>query len=131
MPVNKTILLVDDDEDDRMLFSEAFQELHSTHELVKLDNGAELLQYLEKKVPVIPQLIIMDFHMEMGSGEEALTAIRKNRHFCRIPVIIYSGSSGSYQQDPVLKMGANAYVQKPNTYEKTVEVVKSILLLFG
>ena len=131
MPVNKSILLVDDDVDDRLLFSEAFRQVNSGFELIELKNGEQLLQYLYSNVPPVPQLIVMDFHMEVVSGEEALTTIKKNKQFARIPVIVYSGSSVTFQQDPILELGANAYVQKPNTYEKMVDVVKSMMLLFA
>jgi CheY-like chemotaxis protein len=131
MPVSKSILLVDDDDDDRMLFSEAFKQVNNGFELVELKNGEELLQYLNQHVPPVPQLIVMDFHMELMTGEEALNSIKKNKQLYRIPVIVYSGSSSTFQQDPILRMGANAYVQKPNTYEQMVDVVKSMLLLFA
>ena len=131
MPVSKSILLVDDDPDDRLLFSEAFREVSRGYDLIELTNGEELLNYLSNKVPPIPQLIVMDFHMERVNGEEALNSIKKNKQLSRIPVIVYSGSSSSMQQDPILKLGANAYVQKPNSYEKMVEVVKSMMLLFA
>lgn len=130
MPVNKSILLVDDDADDRLLFSEAFNQVNSGFELIQLNNGKELLNYLNNNVPPVPQLIVMDFHMELVSGEEALQSIKKNKQLSRIPVIVYSGTSSTFQQDPILKLGANAYVQKPNTYEKMVDVVKSMILLF-
>ena len=131
MAVNNTILLVDDDADDRMLFSAAFAEVNKDHLLIQLENGQQLLQYLDEKIPITPRLIVMDSHMQIIDGEEACRKIKNNKNYARIPVIVYSGSSSSFQQEPVLKWGANAYVQKPNTYEKTVEIVKSILLLYG
>ena len=130
MPVSKLILLVDDDPDDRMLFNEAFKQVNNGFELVELKNGEELMQYLNNGQPV-PKLIVMDFHMELMSGEEILMSIKNNKQLSRIPVIVYSGSSSCIQQDPILKLGANAYVQKPNTYEKMVDVVKSMMLLFA
>lgn len=131
MPVKNTILLVDDDPDDRMLFMEALEGLNSDHEVVELKNAVELLNWLDKQNPQIPRMIVMDYHMEMMNGEEALKAIKKNKLYSKIPVIVYSGSSQSYKLEPVLKWGANAYVQKPSSYDETVEVVKSIVLLFG
>ena len=130
MPASKLILLVDDDPDDRMLFNEAFKQVSNGFELVELKNGVELLQFLQDG-HAVPKLIIMDFHMELMSGEEVLVTIKKNKQLSKIPVIVYSGSSSFIQQDPILKLGANAYVQKPNTYEKMVDVVKSMMLLFA
>ncbi|HUR09990.1 MAG TPA: response regulator [Flavitalea sp.] len=131
MPVNKTILLVDDDADDRMLFTAAFTEAKTDHELIEFENGEQLFQYLDEKIPNTPRLIVMDSHMQKIDGEEACRKLKNNKNFARIPVIVYSGTSSSFQQEPVLKWGANAYVQKPSSYEKTVEIVKSILLLYG
>ena len=130
MPLNNLILLVDDDPDDRMLFNEAFKQVNNGFELVELTNGEELLHYLNNGHP-LPKLIVMDYHMERMSGDEVLTTIKKDKQLSKIPVIVYSGSSSSIQQDPILKLGANAYVQKPNTYEKMVDVVKSMMLLFA
>jgi len=123
------ILLVDDDQDDRLLFIEAFNESKTTLQIVQLENGMKLFEYLENESA--PRFIIMDFHMELLTGEEILTRMKKSKQYAKIPVIVYSGSSSSIQQHPVLEWGANAYVQKPNSYKETIEIVHSILQLFG
>ena len=129
MPRSEKILLVDDDQDDRLLMTEAFLETKTPLEVVELENGVKLLEYLEKEEP--PRFIVMDFHMERVSGEELLQTLKTTKQYSRIPVIVYSGSSPAIQKDPVLESGANAYVQKPGSFKEMLEIVKSMLLLFG
>ena len=80
-----TILLADDDPDDRLLVQEAFQENHLLNIVNTVEDGEELLEYLNKKgkfadTAVRPNMILLDLNMPRKSGLEALREIKATRN---------------------------------------------------
>src|ERR1700741_3643337 len=93
-----TILMADDDADDRMMMKEALEENNFSHSLEFVEDGAELLDYLYKRGKFVseklirPNLIILDLNMPKVDGREALSQIKSNLNFKRIPVIVLTTS---------------------------------------
>ncbi|MEP7171012.1 MAG: response regulator [Bacteroidota bacterium] len=87
-----SILLADDDADDRDLFKEAIEETKLNVNLDFAEDGKCLIDLLcnEKR---LPDLIFLDLNMPYKTGMECLAEIRNNSTFKDIPVVIYSTSS--------------------------------------
>ena len=117
------IVLVDDDEDDRFLFSEAFEELKVATELLLFKNGQEFIDYLDSGLQRIPKLIFLDLNMPIKNGMECLKYMRKNELFNDIFVAIYSTSSSEKDIEETFLNGANIYIQKPNNYANLTKVI--------
>lgn len=86
------IFLADDDEDDRMFFSEAFQEISIKTEVKTFGNGVDLMESLLDPMVVLPHYIFLDLYMPLMDGEECLADIRDEASLADVPVIIYSTS---------------------------------------
>ncbi|WP_462146081.1 response regulator [Pseudoalteromonas gelatinilytica] len=137
MPLNKvkpiTILMADDDEDDRLLTQDALAESRVLNELFFVEDGVELLEYLERKGKFSekessprPGLILLDLNMPRMDGREALQAIKANPSLKGIPVVILTTSK---QEEDMVKgydLGAASYITKPVTFEGLVELMKTL-----
>src|SRR5687768_952270 len=85
------ILLVDDDEDDRLFIDEAFQDIGYAAEIKKFKNGAALLRYLEQIDPSLyPSVIVLDNCIEGMNATDIIKKIKDNILYAKIPIIIYS-----------------------------------------
>ena len=128
-----TILMADDDEDDRLLTEEAFIESHLANDLHFVKDGEELMQYLlrqgeytDPKTSPRPGIILLDLNMPKKDGREALEEIKTNPDLCRIPVIILTTSKAEEDIIRSYDLGANSFIAKPVTFRRLVEVLKTV-----
>jgi CheY-like chemotaxis protein len=126
-----SILIVDDDADDREIIKDAFCANNDKTEYVPLENGDALLQYLhEKGSNGLPALIMLDLNMPGKDGREALREIKSNSTFQKIPIVVFTTSSSDHDKQMSYESGANCFVTKPDTFDKLVEVTGAILKLW-
>jgi CheY-like chemotaxis protein len=71
------IVLADDDEDDRLLFTEAFEELKIDTRVDTFKDGVELMNYLNKEDSILPSILFLDLNMPKKSGIECLKEIKQ------------------------------------------------------
>jgi two-component system response regulator len=122
MSVNKKILMVDDDIEDRMLMQDMFIEIGAPDIAHYEENGEAALSYLEKlSANELPSLIVLDLNMPKLSGTEVLKLLKKNERFRNVTVIIYSTSVNYIEREQTLKLGAHSYIIKPSSYEECLE----------
>ena len=128
-----TILVADDDADDRMLTREAFEESRLLNELRFVEDGEEAMDYLKRRnayrVPETsprPGLILLDLNMPKKNGHEVLEEIKIDPELRRIPVIIMTTSDVDYDVAQSYDLGANSYITKPVTFDGLVKVVQNI-----
>jgi two-component system, response regulator len=125
-----TILMADDDPDDRMLTEDALKEARLANEIHFVENGEELLHYLRREgkfaasLAPRPGIILLDLNMPKMDGREALQVIKNDPDLRRIPVIIMTTSKADQDILKSYDLGANSYVTKPVTFEELVEVVR-------
>jgi CheY-like chemotaxis protein len=111
----KTILLVDDDKDDREFFQEALDAISSNVVLRTAENGFEALRKLRLDNE-LPELIFLDLNMPLKNGYECLDEAKADEKLKHIPVVIFSTSLQSETADQVYESGASLYVVKPNSF---------------
>jgi CheY-like chemotaxis protein len=128
-----TILMADDDPDDRMLTRDAFIESRLANDLRFVTNGEELMDYLRQRgtystaaAAPRPDVILLDLNMPRMSGREALQEIKGDPNLRRIPVIILTTSKAEEDVYRSYDLGANCYIQKPVTFDSLVEVVRAL-----
>jgi CheY-like chemotaxis protein len=121
------VLLADDDEDDRVLFTSAIESLEMDIFLILKENGKELIEYLEDATSIIPDLIFLDLNMPYMGGMECLTEIRMNPETEKLPVAIYSTSSSKLDMEEALIKGANIYINKPNDFQKLKDILRKVI----
>lgn len=118
------IILADDDEDDRLFFTEAFDELKISTKVNTFNDGVELMDYLNDDNAILPNVLFLDLNMPRKSGKECLNELRSNEKFNNIAIAIYSTSSSEEDIEDTFVDGANIYIKKPNDFT----VLKKILL---
>jgi two-component system response regulator len=127
-----TILMADDDPDDRQLTREAFEENHLANDLRFVEDGEELLDYLYRRGKYadgsapLPGLILLDLNMPRKDGREALQEIKADPRLRNIRVVVMTTSKA---EEDVLKsydLSAASYITKPVTFERLVDVVRTL-----
>lgn len=122
------IFLADDDEDDRLMFSEALNEMPVKARLQTANDGEKLLSLLAKSTEV-PDLIFLDLNMPNKNGVETLRELRRMKSLASVPVLIYSTSNNDMDLEETYRLGANLYVEKPYSYSELVQVLGELLQL--
>ncbi len=135
-PVKKnksiTILMADDDPDDRMLMKKAIHHTQTLHQLQFVENGVELLAYLRHEGTYqnasnpTPGLILLDLNMPKMDGREALHLLKSDPKLKRIPVIIFTTSKAERDIIQTYDLGANSFICKPVSFQDLVGIVNEI-----
>ncbi|GAA4404034.1 response regulator [Nibrella viscosa] len=126
------ILLADDDEDDRFLTREAFQQHFPVSRISFVEDGEELMEYLSYSgryvggEHTLPELILLDLNMPRKDGREALKQIKSDDLLRHIPVIILTTSDAKDDIETSYFNGANSFITKPTSYQRLSEVTKAI-----
>jgi two-component system response regulator len=127
-----TILIADDDADDRMMLKEALEENSFSHSVHFVEDGEELLDYLHQrgkflsKKVIRPHLIILDLNMPKIDGREALSHIKSNADLKRIPVIVLTTSRAEEDIIRTYDLGVNSFICKPVHFNDLVMVAREI-----
>jgi CheY-like chemotaxis protein len=125
------ILIVDDDADDREIIRDAFMNSLQEQDYVFIENGDKLLLHLEQASNGdVPSLIMLDLNMPGKDGRETLKEIKSDRRFHHIPTIVFTTSSSLRDKQMVYDLGANCFITKPDTFNKLIEMAKSISQLW-
>ena len=126
-----TILIADDDPDDRMLLQDAFKESRLANDLRFVEDGKQLLAYLRREEEFakpgnapFPGLILLDLNMPKMDGREALKIIKADAALRCIPVVVLTTSSAEEDIFRTYGLGVSSFISKPVTFEGLVNVVK-------
>lgn len=128
-----TILIADDDPDDRLMTKEAFEACQYEYDLRFVKDGEELMEYLHRQGPYAdasnsprPGLLLLDLNMPRKDGREALVEIRSVSRFRMIRVIVMTTSSAEQDIIQSYELSAASYITKPVTFDALVDVVKAM-----
>ncbi len=122
------ILLADDDEGDRFLFKEAFLELKIKTIVETVNNGVELMQWLNEKHEHLPHLLLLHLNMPRKNGLQCLKEIRSNEKLKNISVAIYSTSDNEKDMEETFRNGANVYITKPSDFNILKQVLEKAVM---
>jgi CheY-like chemotaxis protein len=121
------ILLVDDDEDDRLIIDEAFTQIGCQPYIKKFINGRALLEYLEKvDSATFPSLIVLDNTLPALHTIDVLSILKSNPRYKSIPVIVYTSSLSSSKKERLLAKGAFACIEKGTTAKAIIGFAKDL-----
>ncbi|HZI17788.1 MAG TPA: response regulator [Pyrinomonadaceae bacterium] len=128
-----TILLADDDADDRMMAGEALAESRLANDLRLVEDGEELMDYLHRRGRYSdpadaprPGLILLDLNMPRKDGREALLEIKQDPELRKIPVVVLTTSQAEEDIYRTYDLGVNSFITKPVMFESLVNVMKTL-----
>jgi CheY-like chemotaxis protein len=131
MPI--TILMADDDADDRRLTQEAFEEGRLINDMRFVENGEQLLDYLRKTGPYAPPaeaprpgLILLDLNMPRKDGRTVLKELKTDPDLRQIPVVVLTTSKADEDIYKSYDLGVNSYIVKPVTFEALVDILQTL-----
>ena len=124
------ILLIEDNDGDILLTTEALNEGKIANVLTVLKDGWEAIQYLEQKGKYLtasyPDLILLDVNLPKMNGQEVLKQIKTNYKIKQIPVIMLTTSSSEKDVAESYQNYANCFITKPVDANNFLEVILSI-----
>ena len=121
------ILLADDDEDDRLIFKEALEDIKIKSIVTMVNDGIELMEYLTNAEMQRPDIVFLDLNMPRKNGIQCLEEIRKNEALKGLTVAIYSTSGAERDIEETFVKGANVYIKKPNDFATLKKVVEEAM----
>ncbi len=123
------VVLADDDEDDRLFFTEAFDELKIKTKVETYKDGVDLMHWLIQTDVLIPNILFLDLNMPKKSGLECLKEIKKLDKFKNMAIAIYSTSSSEEDIENTFVNGANIYIKKPNDFKTLIKVLSDVVTI--
>lgn len=131
MPI--TILMADDDADDRALTKEALEEGRLMNTIRFVEHGEELLEYLKRTGRYAPPadaprpgLILLDLNMPRKDGRAVLKEIKSDPDLRTIPVVVLTTSKADEDVYRSYDLGVNSYIVKPVTFEALVDILQTL-----
>ena len=128
-----TILMADDDADDRLMTKEAFEESRLANDLRFVEDGVELMDYLQRRgkysdpaTSPRPGLILLDLNMPKKDGREALKEIKADPNLKCLRIVILTTSNAEEDIYRTYNLGAASYITKPVTFAGMAEVIKTV-----
>ena len=129
---NRTLLLVEDNEDDVFLMKRALKGACVVNPLLVVEDGQQALDYLggagkfaDREQYPLPAVVFLDLKLPLLSGHDVLAWIRRQRELESVVVIVLTSSNEPSDLNRCYALGANSYVVKPPTPEQLEELAKA------
>jgi CheY-like chemotaxis protein len=129
-----TIVVADDDSDDRLMIEDAFLENRLANPRVYVEDGEQLLDYLRNgsRSALIaggraqPALILLDLNMPRLDGRGVLAQLKSDPELRRIPVVVLTTSKLEEDILRTYDLGVSSFITKPVSFDALVDVVRTL-----
>jgi two-component system response regulator len=128
-----TILIAEDDPDDRMLVRDALAQCKLVNTVRFVEDGQELLDYLCRRGRFVDPatsptagLVLVDLNMPRMDGRAAIEAIKSNPALRHIPVTVLTTSRADEDVFRSYALGVNSYITKPVSFDGLVRVMQTV-----
>jgi CheY-like chemotaxis protein len=118
------LMLIDDDQDDKYFFATALGEVDPNVQLCTAAEGGEAFEKLKNYTP---DIILLDLVMPGINGVTFLKLIKRDKRLSQIPIIVYTSDLSIFDEQEVLKLGADKVVLKANDFQGTLENIAALL----
>lgn len=123
-----TILLADDDPDDRVLFHEAIRGLPKNFKIIEAGDGQQALDAL-RNANEMPRIIVLDINMPRITGITCAKMIREDKRLKHLPIIMMSTSTNEATIAEAKNAGATRYVIKPGAFAELQAVIQYMCMM--
>ena len=120
------IFLIDDDEDDQLLFKQAIESINPMLQYDTAINGKIALDKLKSSTS-LPDIIFLDLNMPVMNGLEFLIQIKKEDALSQIPVGIFTTSDVLRDRELTKEFGAQFFLTKPNDFQVLRKKLEQVL----
>jgi CheY-like chemotaxis protein len=121
----KDVYFVDDDENDRFLFEQAWRQAAIRNPLVSFEDGARVLEALSGNRP-LPAFVILDVKMPGPSGFDVLRKLKADPKLRGLPVLMLTASTSPPDVAVAYRLGANGFIIKPSSLRELVELLTGL-----
>jgi len=134
--INSRILLVEDEEADIELITNALQQFQMINGMDVAKDGEQALNYLFRRAEYAqresadPVLVLLDLKMPKVNGIEVLQAMKSDSNLKTIPVVIVTSSRENPDIRTCYELGVNAYVVKPVDFREFTEAIRNVGLFW-
>lgn len=127
-PPKVRIALVDDDSDEKYIFSIALAELGIDYGFEYFENAEDFIVSLCENETTKPDIVFIDKYMPRRSGMELLEEIRKDKRFDNIQTIIYSSVLSELEIETIKSLEGNGFIVKPPDFGMLKESLKKLIV---
>jgi len=124
MNPTKSIMLIDDDPDDQLLFRDA---VHTVRPDLQCELASSCLEAIKQLEVFSPDLIFMDLNMPVMNGFDCLVYLKNKSDLRDIPVIIFTTSKNLSDINRTRQLGANWYMTKPDDFNVLCKKLNRII----
>jgi DNA-binding response OmpR family regulator len=121
------ILLIDDDEEDQEIFTDALKEVDPLLHCAVANDGEEAMVLLTADALVKPDLIFIDMNMPKLNGKQVLRALKASGTLQDVPVIMYSTFFGAKDVVEIQNLGAAHHMVKATRFSELCASLRTIL----
>ncbi|RMD71646.1 MAG: response regulator [Gammaproteobacteria bacterium] len=118
----KTLLLVEDNEDNRDMLSRRLK--RKGYRVETAVNGREALEMASR---LHPDLILMDLSMPVMDGWEATRRLKESPELRHIPVVVLTGHAMKEDRKRAFAIGAQGYIPKPINMQALLDCLTALL----
>ena len=122
------IAIIDDDEEDRMLFYDAIKEISEDFKVTSFSSGEAFFKNIDDNSFQVPDYIFLDYNMPILNGKEVLIKIKSFKTFKNVAVAIYSTFLKKEEINTLEKLGADCCIIKPNSFSKLKNSIKECIV---
>jgi CheY-like chemotaxis protein len=127
------ILYAEDDDDDYVLVRDALAEAGVAHDLRRVEDGEEVMDYLARRgrfagaeAAPVPDIVLLDLNMPKKDGREVLRDLKVHPWLRRIPVIVLTTTRAEEDVARSYALGVNSFIRKPAAFQGLVEAMRAI-----
>ena len=131
--LSKTILLVEDNEDDIFLFKRTLKKAKITNPVQVARDGEKAIayfkgagEYVDRERFPLPFIVFLDLKLPYLDGFEVLTWIRQQSELDAVVVVILTSSDEARDHQQAYSLGARSYLVKPPDPHDILEVLDSL-----
>lgn len=124
-----SVILVDDDEGNRIVFKKILKELKIGVKIQSFSNGENLMEYLNSQEALVPEILFMNYNISMKNSLECLLEIKTDFRFDNMVTAVYSEDLSEDEIEDIFINGANVFIKKREDYAAMKKVLSEVITL--
>lgn len=124
-----SVILVDDDEGNRIVFKKILKELKIGVKIQSFGNGENLMEYLNSQEALVPEILFMNYNISIKNSLECLSEIKTDFRFDNMVTAVYAENLSESEIEDVFVNGANVFIKKKEDYTAMKKVLSEVITI--